>query len=92
MLITLFFNIINTMYERIEEDTVPLLLVDTFWEELKPSNKEHTYAENINEDLIDYYPNREYERSLIFGALTAYVRNVFESTCKEQLLMLTFAT
>lgn len=76
--LTLYFNCICTMYKRLYEDPAPTTLVNKLWEEL--TIKRSQYPDEYHEDsgrqkeLYNYYPNREYERVLLFGGLIAKVK------------------
>lgn len=75
---TLYFNCVRTMYQTLKEDPSPVEIVDRMWKDLKPAlfGQYVTYAEeNPRTTIIEnYYPNREYERVLLFAGVYAMVK------------------
>lgn len=77
---TLYFNCVRTMYQTLKDDPSPVVLVDRIWKDLKPVlyGQHVTYAEeNPRTTIIEnYFPNREYERVLLFAGLYAMIKAV----------------
>lgn len=75
---TLYFNCVRTMYQSLKEDPSPVEIVDRIWKDLKPVIPSHQVThneENPRTSIIEnYYPNREYERVLLFAGVYAMVK------------------
>lgn len=77
---TLYFNCVRTMYQTLKYDPSPVVIVDRIWKDLKPAlyGQHVTYVEeNPRTTIIEnYFPNREYERVLLFAGLYAMIKAV----------------
>ena len=73
--ITIFFNCIQTMYyrQRFEE---PRLVINHFWDELKIMGSRRPYysMDDPNIQVMNYYPRRVFERTILFGGLYAKIK------------------
>lgn len=74
--VTVFFNCIQTMYDRLKTDVTPRQGINQLWNELNVVIGQNNYYSDNNPRLmtIDFSPKREYEKTILFGGLYAKVK------------------
>lgn len=74
--VTVFFNCIQTMYDKLKEDVTPKQEINKLWNDLNVVvGQGNNYSENnLRRTTIDFSPSREYEKTILFGGLYAKVK------------------
>lgn len=74
--VTIFFNCIQTMYDKLKQDVTPRQGINQLWNDLNVVvGQGNNYSENnLRRPTIDFSPTREYEKTILFGGLYSKVK------------------
>lgn len=74
--VTIFFNCIQTMYDKLKDDVTPKQRINQLWNDLNVVVGQGNYysENNPRRTTIDFSPKREYEKTILFGGLYAKVK------------------
>ena len=74
--VTIFFNCIQTMYDKLKDDLIPKQGINQLWNDLNVVVGQGNYysENNPRRTTIDFSPKREYEKTILFGGLYAKVK------------------